>query len=90
MADLAAGLADRGSRFGAALWRRRPLAALAEMRAAEGDRRILWLPVFFATGIALYFTPTFGRRGGSASRNDCSRSSPLHSAAGRPCAIPRS
>ena len=26
--------------------------------AAEGDRRILWLPVFFATGIALYFTPT--------------------------------
>ena len=59
MADLAAGLADRGSRLGAALWRWRPLPALAEALAAEGDRRILWLPVFFGTGIALYFTPTF-------------------------------
>src|SRR6266576_3629197 len=58
MADLAAGLADRGNRFGAALWRWRPRAALAEAFAAEGDRRILWLPVFFGTGIALYFTPT--------------------------------
>src|SRR3954452_2335217 len=57
MADLAAGLADRGSRLGAALWRWRPLPALAEALAAEGDRRILWLPVFFGTGIALYFTP---------------------------------
>src|SRR5437762_2530765 len=47
------------SRLGAALWRSRPLAALAEAFAAEGDRRILWLPVFFGTGIALYFTPTF-------------------------------
>src|SRR5881398_1478724 len=47
------------SRLGAALWRWRPLAALAEALAAEGDRRILWLPVFFGTGIALYFTPTF-------------------------------
>src|SRR5207253_4302441 len=58
MADLAAGLADRGSKLGAALWRWRPLAALAEALAAEGDRRILWLPVFFGAGIALYFTPT--------------------------------
>src|ERR1700719_5158991 len=33
----------------------RPLAAMAEAFAAEGDRRILWLPVFFGTGIALYF-----------------------------------
>jgi competence protein ComEC len=57
MADLAAGLADRGNRLGAALWRWRPLPALAEALAAEGDRRILWLPVFFGTGIALYFTP---------------------------------
>src|SRR5438874_1045960 len=47
------------NRFGAALWRSRPLAALAEALAAESDRRILWLPVFFGTGIALYFTPTF-------------------------------
>ena len=36
----------------------RPLAALAAAFAAEGDRRILWLPVFFGTGIALYFTLT--------------------------------
>ena len=57
MADLAAGLADRGSKLGAALWRWRPLPVLAEALAAEGDRRILWLPVFFGTGIALYFTP---------------------------------
>ena len=54
MADLA--VAD--DRAGAALWRWRPLAYLAAALAAEGDRRILWLPVFFATGIALYFTPT--------------------------------
>jgi competence protein ComEC len=36
----------------------RPLAALAEALAAEGERRILWLPVFFGAGIALYFTLT--------------------------------
>jgi competence protein ComEC len=35
-----------------------PLAALAIALAAEGDRRILWLPVFFGTGVALYFTLT--------------------------------
>ena len=58
MADVAADLAERGGRTGSALWRWRPLAYLAEALAAEGDRRILWLPVFFATGIALYFTPT--------------------------------
>ena len=27
--------------------------------AGESDRRILWLPVFFGTGIALYFALTF-------------------------------
>jgi hypothetical protein len=59
MADVAADRAARGNRLGAALWRWRPVAALAEALAAEGDRRILWLPVFFGTGIALYFTPTF-------------------------------
>ena len=57
MADLAAGLADRGNRLGAVLWRWRLLPALGEALAAESDRRILWLPVFFGTGIALYFTP---------------------------------
>ena len=36
----------------------RPFAALAAAFAAEGDRRILWLPVFFGTGIALYFALT--------------------------------
>lgn len=35
-----------------------PLAALAAALAAEGDRRILWLPVFFGSGIALYFALT--------------------------------
>ena len=55
---VAADLAERGGRTGSALWRWRPLAYLAEALAAEGDRRILWLPVFFAMGIALYFTPT--------------------------------
>ena len=57
MADVAADLAERGP-SGSALWRWRPLAYLGDALAAEGDRRILWLPVFFATGIALYFTPT--------------------------------
>ena len=55
MADLAVA----GDKFGAALWRWRPFAALVEAVGAEGDRRILWLPVFFGAGIALYFMPTF-------------------------------
>src|SRR5229473_3146012 len=55
MADLAAA----GEGLGAAPRRLlRPLAAFAAAFAAEGDRRILWLPVFFGTGIALYFTLT--------------------------------
>src|SRR6266849_899241 len=55
MADLAAA----GEGLGAAPRRLlRPLAGFAEAFAAEGDRRILWLPVFFGTGIALYFTLT--------------------------------
>lgn len=36
----------------------RPFYALKETVDAEGERRILWLPVFFGTGIALYFTLT--------------------------------
>jgi competence protein ComEC len=35
-----------------------PLAALSAALTAEGDRRILWVPVFFGTGIAVYFTLT--------------------------------
>jgi competence protein ComEC len=55
MADLAAA----GESLGAALRRGRgPFTAFAEALAAEGDRRILWLPVFFGTGIALYFALT--------------------------------
>src|SRR5580704_3265879 len=55
MADLA--VAPEG--LGAAPRRRlRPFAAIAEAFAAEGDRRILWLPVFFGTGIAFYFALT--------------------------------
>jgi competence protein ComEC len=58
MADVAADLAERGERAGREPWRWRPLATIAEALAAEGDRRILWLPVFFGTGVAFYFTPT--------------------------------
>jgi competence protein ComEC len=36
----------------------RPFAACAAALAAEGDRRALWMPVFFGTGIAIYFTLT--------------------------------
>src|SRR5580704_12214981 len=32
-----------------------PLKRLSEALAAEAERRILWLPVFFGAGIALYF-----------------------------------
>jgi len=56
MADLAAA----GEGIGAAARRRlQPLFGIAGAFAAEGDRRILWLPVFFGTGIALYFALTF-------------------------------
>ncbi|HKS89028.1 MAG TPA: ComEC/Rec2 family competence protein [Stellaceae bacterium] len=54
MADLAVA----GGEIGAAPGRWRPLAALAAALAAEGDRRALWLPVFFGTGIAGYFALT--------------------------------
>jgi len=55
MANLA--VAEDGS--GAAARRRFwPVSALAEAFAAEADRHILWLPVFFATGIAAYFMLT--------------------------------
>ena len=55
MANLA--VADDG--LGAVSGRRlRPLAALRDALAAEGERRVLWLVVFFGTGIALYFVLT--------------------------------
>ena len=36
-------------------WAARILAALSECLAAEGERRLLWLPVFFGAGIGLYY-----------------------------------
>ena len=38
--------------------RPRPFRALVAAFAAENDRRILWLPVLFGSGIALYFALT--------------------------------
>src|ERR1700728_5173736 len=35
-----------------------PLRAMGVALAAEGDRRILWFPVFFGAGVALYFALT--------------------------------
>src|SRR5580658_1111925 len=37
---------------------RRRFGALAAAWAAESERRVLWLPVFFGIGIALYFALT--------------------------------
>jgi competence protein ComEC len=49
-----------GARFGRGSKRGRTLfAALARRFAAEGERRLLWLPVLFGTGIGLYFALTF-------------------------------
>src|SRR5262249_33935554 len=51
--------ATAGGRLGAVakcpgrLW-----AALANRLAAEDDRRLLWLPVFFGAGIGIYFDLT--------------------------------
>src|SRR6516162_3515770 len=36
-------------------WRARFLGGLADRFAAEGERRLLWLPVFFGAGIGVYF-----------------------------------
>src|SRR5271166_6300780 len=36
-------------------WVARIFAALTDRLAAEGDRRLLWLPVFFGAGIGVYF-----------------------------------
>src|SRR6516164_32987 len=37
------------------VWAARIVAALSDRLAAEGERRLLWLPVFFGAGIGLYF-----------------------------------
>src|SRR5258708_60518 len=55
MADLAVAEGGVGGGWGG--WG--PWWFWGEGLGAEGDRRILWLPVFFGTGVALYFTPTF-------------------------------
>ena len=45
-----------GERVGLlALWAARIRALLTDRLAAEGDRRLLWLPVFFGAGIGVYF-----------------------------------
>jgi hypothetical protein len=45
-----------GGRLGSvAEWRDRVCGALADRLAVEGERRLLWLPVFFGTGIGAYF-----------------------------------
>ncbi|MGH7095545.1 MAG: hypothetical protein ACREFB_18675, partial [Stellaceae bacterium] len=58
MTDIAAGNDEIGP-APQPRWRRIIVwSALVETVAAEGERRILWLPVWFGTGIALYFALT--------------------------------
>ena len=40
-------------------WGTRLFRAAAEAYDAEGERRLLWLPVFFGAGIGVYFSLTF-------------------------------
>ena len=40
-------------------WVARALTALSDRLAAEGERRLLWLPVFFGAGIGVYFLLKF-------------------------------
>jgi len=54
MAELS--LTDEG--LAAPQERRNPFRRVAAALAAESERRILWLPVFFGSGIALYFALT--------------------------------
>jgi len=55
MSDAAIPVGRLGSGAGAP----RLFRAVADCFAAEGDRRLLWVPVIFGTGIALYFAVTF-------------------------------
>jgi competence protein ComEC len=52
MADAAISGAEVGPVAG---WRERLFGALADRLAAEGERRLLWLPVFFGIGVGIYF-----------------------------------
>ena len=36
-------------------WTARIVVTLSDRLAAEGERRLLWLPVFFGAGIGIYF-----------------------------------
>src|SRR5712675_1327144 len=55
MADAAIASGRLGS---VAEWRDRLGGTLADRLVAEGDRRLLWLPVFFGAGIGVYFALT--------------------------------
>src|ERR1700757_1212975 len=51
-----ASAAAAGGRPGSvAEWRDRVCGGLADRLAGEGQRRLLWLPVFFGAGIGIYF-----------------------------------
>lgn len=52
MADAAISSAEVGPVAG---WRERLFGVLADRLAGEGERRLLWLPVFFGVGIGIYF-----------------------------------
>jgi competence protein ComEC len=53
-ATVAGGWLGRAPRWGARGW-----TALRGLLAAEGERRLLWLAVFFGAGIGVYFSLTF-------------------------------
>ena len=55
MADI---LLAGGGRDGSAPRRARLFAGLRDAIGAEGERRVLWLPVLFGSGIAVYFALT--------------------------------
>ncbi len=56
MADAAISAGGLGAAPG---WGARLLKGAGEAYAAEGERRLLWLPVFFGAGIGVYFSLTF-------------------------------
>jgi competence protein ComEC len=56
MADAAISGGGLGAASG---WGARLLSAAGDAYAAEGERRLLWLPVFFGAGIGAYFSLSF-------------------------------
>jgi competence protein ComEC len=56
MADAAISVGGLGAASG---WGARLFKAAAKSFAAEGERRLLWLPAFFGAGIGVYFSLTF-------------------------------